>query len=95
MFCGKNIETNLKTRGIMLCNYLRFKETNGIHYLNTPKSEQFLCKEIPPFTQDLAYATTEMESLTQNKISAKLIGVQNASKNKIFRVRHASGTSQI
>ena len=30
----------------------RLKETNGIHYLNTLKSEQFLYKEIPPFTQN-------------------------------------------
>lgn len=64
--------TNLKTR--------RLKETNGICYLNNPKSEEFLHKEIPPFTQNLAQATTEMESLTQNRISAKLIGIQNASK---------------
>ena len=59
---------------------LRLAETNGIRYLNTSKSEQFLYKEIPPFTQNLAQVTIEMESLMQ-KISAKLSGVQNASKN--------------
>lgn len=42
--------------------------------LNTLKSEQFLYTKLP-------HATTEMESLTQNKISAKLIGVLNTSKN--------------
>ena len=59
---------------------LRLAETNGIRYLNSSKSEQFLYKEIPPFTQNLAQVTIEMESLMQ-KISAKLSGVQNASKN--------------
>ena len=53
---------------------LRLAETNGIRYLNTSKSEQFLYKEIPPFTQNLAQVTIEMESLMQ-KISAKLSGV--------------------
>ena len=60
---------------------LRLKESNGARYLNTPKSEEFLFKEVPSFTQDLAPVTTEVESLTQGKISAKVIGVQNASKS--------------
>ena len=56
---------------------LRLKETDGICYPNTPKSEQFLYTEIPPFIPNVAQVTIEMESLMQ-KISAKLIGVQNA-----------------
>ena len=60
---------------------LRLKESNGSRYLNTPKSEQFLFKEIPSFTQDLAQVTTEIESLTQRKVSGKIIGVQHASKS--------------
>ena len=60
---------------------LRLKESNGSRYLNTLKSEQFLFKEIPSFTQDLAQVTTEIESLTQRKVSGKIIGVQHASKS--------------
>ena len=60
---------------------LRLKESNGLRYLNTPKSEQFLYKEIPSFTQDLAQVTTEMESLPKRKVSGKIIGVQHASKS--------------
>ena len=60
---------------------LRLKESNGSRYLNTPKSEEFLFKEIPAFTQDLAQVTTEIESLTHRKVSAKIIGVQHASKS--------------
>ncbi|CAH3037341.1 unnamed protein product, partial [Pocillopora meandrina] len=60
---------------------LGLKESNGSRYLNTPKSEQFLFKEIPSFTQDLAQVTTEIESLTQRKVSGKIIGVQHASKS--------------
>lgn len=51
----------------------RLKESNGTRYLNTAKSEQFVFQEIPPFTQQLA---TDMESLSQNKMSAKIIAVQ-------------------
>ena len=59
--------------------------------LNTLKSEQFLYKEIPPFTQDLAQVTTEMESLTPNKISAKLIGIVKS----FMYVKEKEGLSQI
>ncbi|CAH3155511.1 unnamed protein product, partial [Pocillopora meandrina] len=45
------------------------------------KVEQFLFKEIPSFTQDLAQVTTEIESLTQRKVSGEIIGVQHASKS--------------
>ena len=45
------------------------------------KAEQFLFKENPSFTQDLAQVTTEIESLTQRKVSGKIIGVQHASKS--------------
>lgn len=45
------------------------------------KAEQFLFKENPSFTQDLAQVTTEIESLTQRKVSGEIIGVQHASKS--------------
>ena len=53
--------------------------------LNTPKSEQFLYKEIPPFTQDLAQVTSEMESCTNTEQNISQINWHR----KIFRVRHA------
>ena len=59
---------------------IRLKESNGTQYLNTGKSEQFVFQEIPPFTQQLATVATNMESLSQNKISAKIIAVQIATK---------------
>lgn len=60
---------------------LRLEDSNNMRYLNTPRSEQFAFEEIPAFTQPLATVTTDMESLSQNKISARIIGVQSASKS--------------
>ena len=53
------------------------------HYELVPCPNQFRIKEslMPSFTQDLAQVTTEMESLTQKKVSGKIIGVQHASKS--------------
>ena len=51
-----------------------------MRYLNTAKSVQFVFQEIPPFTQQLATVATDMESLSQNKMSAEIIAVQIASK---------------
>jgi len=50
-----------------------------MRYLNTAKSEQFVFQEILPFTQQLATVATDMESLSQNKMSAKIMAVQIAS----------------
>ena len=60
---------------------LRLKESNNTRYLNTPKSEEFVFEETNPFTQALAAVTTDVESLSQNKIVAKLIAVYSASKS--------------
>ncbi|XP_068726907.1 uncharacterized protein [Montipora capricornis] len=60
---------------------LRIKESYGTRYLNTPKSEHFEFEEIPAFTQSLAAVATDIESLSQAKMSAKIIGVQSATKS--------------
>ncbi|CAH3157330.1 unnamed protein product, partial [Porites lobata] len=60
---------------------LRIKESYGTRYLNTPKSEHFEFEEIPAFTQTLAAVATDIESLSQAKMSAKIIGVQTATKS--------------
>ncbi|KAL9977775.1 hypothetical protein ACROYT_G015216 [Oculina patagonica] len=54
---------------------ITLKESNGTRYLNTAKSEPYGFQAIPPFTQKLATVATDMEPLSHNKMSAKIIGI--------------------
>ena len=64
---------------------LRLKKTSGTRYLNTPKSEQFVFVEIPQFTQTLATVSTDIESMSQTNISARIVGVHTG-RNAKFNV---------